>query len=177
MPEFKVKDLLIGLPTDLNKICIANTTACPSPSLVQCPNHTYTTVTCFGCSWITPHCGITPVTCGITPHCGITLVTCGITPHCGITPVTCGHSIPCGGGSQTPCGGSRTPFEQPATLEEIAVLKVQLKQELQNLEEQERQVNEQLKPKTLDEATLIETKLNEALAEIKAIKDQLKKTK
>jgi len=69
---------------------------------------------------------------------------------------------------------TRTPELVP---EEIAPLKEQLKQALELVEQQERAVNEELQPKTLEEVTMLEGKLTEALQHLKAQKVLLQKPK
>jgi len=94
------------------------------------------------------------------------------------------HYAVCDGGSVA-CDGSwdttviqttiiinQTPVLTPV---EIAPLKEQLKAALELVEKQEKAVNEQLQPKTLQEVNLLERKLTEALHEIKAQKAELEK--
>jgi hypothetical protein len=61
------------------------------------------------------------------------------------------------------------------TQQEITPLKEQLKAALELAEKQEAAINEQLQPKTLEDVNLLEGKLTEALAHIKAQKADLEK--
>ncbi|MBZ0167957.1 MAG: hypothetical protein K8F29_00770 [Kofleriaceae bacterium] len=60
-------------------------------------------------------------------------------------------------------------------MENLAVLKAQLRQQLAAVEEQEKLAHESLRPASLAEAEALEKKLIEALDEIKTIKAGLKK--
>ena len=166
MPTFKIKDLMINLPTGTD-ICIAHTTqtfcriACQS-GLSGCFLHT--TQTCGGCS--------IQFSC-FTHSCGFT--------NCGFVSNTCGFSHGCGGTIN--CGGSIDPtfVNQggviPTTHDEINILREQLKQQMVALDEHEKALNEQLQPSTLEEADALEKSLTEALAEVKVQKEKLKKQK
>ena len=70
---------------------------------------------------------------------------------------------------------TRTPFivggfGQP---EDLMVLKNQLQQALAQVEAQERVQNEMMRPQTLEEATALEEKLEEALEEVQERKEEL----
>ena len=60
-----------------------------------------------------------------------------------------------------------------AHLQELAALKDQLQRALADVEEREQALGEALKPTTLEEVTALETKLEEALQELRARKSEL----
>lgn len=170
MPTFKIKDLMINLASGGAELrCVANTTRCPRLSdltgcgicslLVSCRAPSL----CQDCSAL--------VSC---PVCSA-IVSC---QRCSIvSPV-----VDCLTGSRVGCAdtkicfGSETPLVAE-TPEEIEVLRGQLKEQLELLDQREKLLNDQLLPQTLEDAELVEKKLTESLAEIKKIKEGLKKKK
>jgi hypothetical protein len=64
---------------------------------------------------------------------------------------------------------------QSLTLENLAVLKAELQQQLAQVEKREKEVQQSLTPASLEEAEALEKKLIEALDEVKAIKAGFKK--
>jgi len=100
-----------------------------------------------------------------TPPCSAGCSDCTICSACtGCTPHAC-------------TGGTLPPRQQPLTLEGLAVLKAQLRQQLVAVEQQEKAAHESLAPASLEEAEALEKKLVEALDEIKTIKATFKKKK
>jgi len=67
------------------------------------------------------------------------------------------------------------PPEMPGvpTIEDLGILKQQLRKALEQVEVHERVLEESLKPKTLEEVEQLEVKLKEALAELHARKTEL----
>jgi len=59
------------------------------------------------------------------------------------------------------------------TIEDLGILKQQLRKALEQVEVHERVLEESLKPKTLEEVEQLEVKLKEALAELHARKTEL----
>lgn len=59
--------------------------------------------------------------------------------------------------------------------EALATLRAQLTQALANLDEQQKVADQALQPKSVGDAELLEKKLEEALAEVRALKEQLRK--
>ncbi len=148
MPTFKVKDLMVNI----GQACILHTTitgcvANTTQTFCRIGCHSYISVTCAGCSVV--------ISCPYhTCHLPTFIPTPTITPT--ITPTT-----------------PQLPIEQL----DIEVLREQLKAQLVALDEQEAAINEELRPKTLEDLVAVETKLNEALADVKVQKNQLQKKK
>jgi hypothetical protein len=69
----------------------------------------------------------------------------------------------CPGPSVEPCG---TSFDPPFA-EDLGVLKAQLRQALEQVEEQEKAMAEALAPQTVEDVDMLETKLQEALEALK----------
>lgn len=119
--------------------------------------------------------------CTATVWCGCSKTPPWPTCHCSLT-VFCGWS-------QTPGWQDvdeafrcmRTPPQltlatDPATAaKQLAMLKTQLEQSLAEIEEQERRLEEQLQPKTLEEVEALQVKLREAMHELEHRKSELKK--
>lgn len=160
--RFKVKDLMIDVAgataakpafpcvTGTIRCCVLTCTHLPTPCLCT---HLHTP--CF-CTHILSQC--LPCT-----HHGHSWIACEVgTAPCGVsfeptTPII-----------------ERTPV---LVQEEISPLKEQLKAALELVERQEAAINEELRPKTLEEVANLETKLTEALEQIKAQKAELSKKK
>jgi hypothetical protein len=62
-----------------------------------------------------------------------------------------------------------------AAAKQFAVIKAQLRQALEEIENQEKAAGEDLQPRTVAEVELLEEKLNEALGELKQRKQKLQK--
>lgn len=68
------------------------------------------------------------------------------------------------------------PVTDPVvTAEQLAILKAELQKELALVEQQEKLVEESLRPKDLAEIEVLEAKLHEALKELERLKSELKK--
>lgn len=171
MARFKVKDLMIQLPE-------AEGGGVP---VLQCKAYGY---------------GYGPSLCGdpsvilTTPHLCHWGITCPTWTCIGWTPcptwtcigwTPCGPVTPCG--PMTPYGITETPYQtidptpvvnpaagQPADLD---ALRAQLRQALDQVEEQARVRDEQLAPKTAEEIDQLEQRLTAALEELKARKARL----
>jgi acyl-CoA thioesterase len=83
----------------------------------------------------------------------------------------CGPITPCPGVS----GILPEQGEGVATPENLATLKAQLQQALAQVEAQERVMEEGQKPQTVEETEVLEQKLAEALEELRAHKDELRR--
>lgn len=188
---FKIKDLMIKIIPEEGKMAEGQLAGCGDCTncTVKCTACTDTPGCRGGCSdWFTckggsqvtaAGCGLTcaPNTCRVCTFvctdecsaCSQQVLTCKCTdsPTCRVG--TCGY------GSCNRTYGVEAG--QPLTLENLAVLKAQLRQQLAAIEEQEKLAHESLKPATLEEAEALEKKLVEALDEIKAITADLKKKK
>jgi hypothetical protein len=79
----------------------------------------------------------------------------------------------CGGDWPTRCHPAVTRFGGFGQPEDLAVLKAQLRQALAQVEAQERVQSEMMRPQTLDEASALEEKLEAALEEVQARKEEL----
>ena len=95
-------------------------------------------------------------------------------------PVACeAGTVGCGASwdPTTPVFQTETIIQQTPVLqqEEIAPLKEQLKAALELVEKQEAAINEQLQPKTLEDVNLLESKLTEALGELRVQKAALER--
>jgi hypothetical protein len=86
----------------------------------------------------------------------------------------CASHICSGGISPIYSPGCEIPDPGPI---DLASLKEQLQQTLTQIEEQERLDAQALSPQTVDEAEQLEKKMTEALAEIKRVKEDLRKKK
>jgi hypothetical protein len=114
---------------------------------------------------------------GCTGPCSV-----GCTPAASLTQQTCQGCIPFLGTPifETPFLGTPV-FATPATfgiagqLQELTLLKAQLKRALQQIDAQERSAQAQMEPKSLEEVEILETKLSEALDEVRARKAELEK--
>ncbi len=71
------------------------------------------------------------------------------------------------------CPGSHTRI--PISIDELAVLKVQLQQALAQVEAQEEAMNAMMRPQTVAEAQALEEKMVKALEELKHQKEELQK--
>lgn len=172
MPSFKVRDLMInvlpeGNPVPLGggfcpigTICAALTNCGP---LSWCgPGNTF-------CNWKTCH-WITPFHCQPCTFAFTVTITTTFPTGCG--PVTCGITeltvTDPGTIVINPAIGMQGP-------EALATLRAQLTQALANLDEQQKVADQALQPKSVGDAELLEKKLEEALAEVRALKEQLRK--
>jgi len=133
---------------------------------------------------VLPEEGVLRADCCQVRTAGFTLV---LNPPCG--PCTWGETcVPC---SFNPCTGGVTPLGpgcHPAVSritkdhvvlprgspEELAILRDELRQALAQVEAQERVQSEAMRPQTLDEATALEEKLEGALEEVRARKEELR---
>lgn len=187
---FKIKDLMIKIIPEEGKMaaeqpvgcgdfmtcggctnCTGDCTACTNTR--QCLGGCSDLYTCKGGSRAMAGCGLTcaPNTCRVCTvvctdecsACSQQVLTCKCTdsPTCRVG--TCGY-----GSCQRTYGVAEA--QQQLTLENLAVLKAQLRQQLAAVEEQEKLAHESLRPASLAEAEALEKKLIEALDEIKTIK-------
>jgi hypothetical protein len=62
-------------------------------------------------------------------------------------------------------------------VEQLAIMKTQLKQELANIEHQEKALEAQLRPKSAEEVEQLEARLRDALKELAKLKTELKRKK
>jgi hypothetical protein len=178
MKTFKIKDLVVSVGDNLmpniptqtfcpgGSVCHGGT-ICPGGSIgcfgntpIFCPAHS----ACFGHTGCIGH---TFVTCGVFSNpCGISIHTCGVTFH------TCGHSFGCGG-TIVGCGGTIVAGggETIRQFEHLSVDELEaLKGELTNLQ---KDVASRLQPQSMEDLVTLETKLNEALTEIKIQKGKI----
>jgi hypothetical protein len=110
--------------------------------------------------------------CAIPSPCGV-LSPCGhFSPNpCGSLPSQCGPISP-------GCGFSVIPEGDPlGSLQQLAVLKEQLRQGLKQVEEAEKALTEAVKPQSLDQIADLEKRMASALEELKARRDELSKKK
>lgn len=102
----------------------------------------------YTCHWLTPR--------GCWPF---------ITDYCGpLTPDPCGPI--------SPVVGDPGDVIQP---QDLTALKQQLRQALENIEQQERIMEEQAQPQTMEEIDQLENRLNQALEELQARREELKR--
>ena len=145
---FKVKDLMIDL------------SAQKAPQLPLCR---------IGCTRVISYCLFTcsgDPTVNTCRYFESTIVTC----RYGITNITCiGGSC---GFSEDTIDTIDTIYEDPT---QVSALKEKLKSALEKVEAHEKTVAENLKPQTVADVEMLETKLNEALAELKSRKTELQK--
>ena|ERR1700676_3133830 len=185
---FKIKDLMIKVIPELEDAEKQNggcycTNGCTQACSQACSNG----VTCRVCTDWT---GTLSYLCAM----GQAAKFCICSDQCSAcTPnyFTCGEctaacSSPCthGGCSQpATCGAFHTDYpiygvaaaRPQRSLENLAALKSQLKQQLGKIEEEEKRVEASLAPASLAEAELLEKKLEEALEEVRGLKERLKK--
>lgn len=153
---FRVKDILID---------VVQPAPCPQHTLVFC--HLFCTRIPSLC-----HIGCTVITC----HWHHSIIPCGIQcsfqwSGCGFHTLQCpGGTLPCGGGTIA-CPGS---VVDPGVLDP-GVIRERMKAELAAAQAQEEAMAEAMRPQTIEQVELLETKLNEALAELKRRRDELKK--
>src|ERR1039457_2802521 len=148
---FKFKDLVINvLPAQDPAKLVCN------PTIRQCLQPS---CACLSRQFLS---GITA--CGTTP--------CWCLSH-GLTPSPCASRI-CS--NISPVYSPWCQVEDPSPID-LASLKEQLQQTLTQIEEQERLDAQALSPQTVDEAEQLEKKLNDALGELKTIKEDLRKKK
>ena len=150
---FRFKNLVINiLPKEAERVAQQQIELCRYPSFCRYP--TYCRYPSF-CRYYSP--------CGYLSPCG------GFSP--------CGISFDCPGGSmpveQTPELTAQIP--KVTQIEELAVLKDDLKHALAEVEKQEKILAEAERPQTLEEAEKVEKELKDALKEVEAAKAQLKK--
>ena len=151
MKYFKFKDLVINvLPAQDPAKLVCN------PTIRQCLQPS---CACLLRQFLS---GITA--CGTTP--------CWCLSH-GLTPCPCASRI-CS--NISPVYSPWCQVEDPGPID-LASLKEQLQQTLTQIEEQERLDAQALSPQTVDEAEQLEKKLNDALGELKTIKEDLRKKK
>ena len=182
MKYFKFKDLVINVlpeqdpakPADaqLNiQACAFQSCACVTRSPV------------VSCGPV-PSCGLTPCAhcasrvCTYIPSCVCASGICSYNPTCvcASNPPTC----PCVSricSAYTPIYSPMCQTFDPGDPIDLVTLKEQLKQAVAQLEEQERAAEEALKPQTVAEVEQFEQKLNDALGELKNIKEDLRKRK
>jgi hypothetical protein len=188
MRRFKVKDLMINvMPEGGPQEAVPGVAGCGiNISIVGCGN-----------SCVLPSCPAVSV-CGLTlGGCGGGLTLCAGATYCigrsrigGCDPDVTGCvgecSIqPCSANMCTGhCSDGCSPvasltvqgcvrFGAADQLEELALLKAQLTRTLQQIEAQHRTVQAQMEPQTLEEVETLETKLSEALDEVRARKAEL----
>jgi len=178
---FKVKDLMINvLPAAGEALpCIQGTLPCAQGPIFcthvtvcgLCTNHT---CGCTRCTVILS-CGCTALTCGCSRctaflSCGCTVISrfgCSVLSAC--TP--CGSAI-----SQITPPGPGIPGPGPeSSFETLTALKAQLKQQLAEVESQQKAVEESLRPQTVAEVDELQSKLEAAIEELKARRAELTK--
>lgn len=169
--------------------CITLTGHCGalcSLQLTHCPGCTLIPITHCLCTYRPTVCPFAtcPVysaciggTCPLHSACpGHSIVCPGRTLVCPAQTIVCpGGSIVCPGGSIA-CGGSLTPeLTGRVGLQELAVLKQQLQEQLKAVEQQERAMAEASRPATLEEAESLEKQLTQQLEELRAHKASLQR--
>lgn len=110
--------------------------------------------------------------CALVSHCiAVTFVDCGLTVG-RLTPLGCDCSrCTFDSGATCPSVSCRSPARQ---LDFLAALKSDLRLSLSRLEAQERALEEELRPRTLADATELEHLLASALEDVRAQKAELK---
>lgn len=149
---FRIKDLLINVLAPSNE-----RGDCDDPSWPEC-----------GCT-ATVWCGCSKTPPWPTCHCTRTV-------FCGCSQAPAWHEYLVAPN----CLGTPTPGRIPATepaiaAKQLAILKTQLKQALAEIEEQEKRLEEELQPKTVEEVEALQVKLREAADELEHRKSELKK--
>jgi hypothetical protein len=175
MKTFKIKDLVVSVGDNLDphNLCAGNTLACPAHTGIACPAHTG-----IGCVAHTGCFGHTPFCVGFTCHgisfnchgCTFVVSICpvhSINPCTGGTIITCGGTIVTCGGTIVATGGIHTKQFEHLNVDEIE----SLKGELTNLQNE---MATRMQPQSKEDLDTLETKLNEALAEIKVQKGKIK---
>ncbi len=176
---YRVKDLMINIigseakgphgGTTPTVFCPNTTNFCPgiSPTLT----HTWTT---------TPFCPTATQGClGISGTTSLWMFCPQASCITGSPTAPTGPNCPQTGPDCTTGPACRTglyPWSDPAAAaEQLAMLKAQLKEALEEVERQEKIANEQAQPQTVAEVDELEAKLTEALAELRKRKSELKK--
>ena len=195
MPMFKVKDLMINVGDTPQALCL-HTTVCGicsvGGSICQCS--VAVTKVCQDCtiaiSQLCANCSI--YISKVCQTCSVlvsqvcrqeTITNCydcsfAVSEICQNQSVCPGGSIVCPGGSGDPW----TPVEQLSPIvdtlnhEGLAALKAQLKVINDKVDAQQAILDKQFAPQTLEDANLLEEKLNAALTEVRAMKGQFKKS-
>ena len=176
---FKVKDLMINvLPAAGEALpCVQGTVVCVQilcTHVSVCGACTNRSV-CTYCT-VVMSCGCSIVSCRF--------VSCGCT-HCTVI-LSCGCSIgSCGCSAVSPCTplaslitapGPGVPGPSPeSSFETLTALKAQLKQQLAEIESQQKAVEESLRPQTVAEVDELQSKLEAAIEELKARRTELTK--
>lgn len=109
--------------------------------------------------------------------CGFCSVGCTFTQCPANTRFCPANTLICPGGTEICPGGSvidDVPRPAPST-EDLAALKEELRQALAEVEAQERVMEESMRPQTLEEADELERKLNAALDDLRAQKEELRR--
>ncbi|MEQ1905971.1 MAG: hypothetical protein ABL888_17410 [Pirellulaceae bacterium] len=191
---FKIKDLMIKVVPQQNETkdcgtCTAWTGGgCDMGTVCPCSDYSYCTVCTDGCSYVSCVTGTNLARHAAAPMgavakgCGTctawtgggcdmgTVCPCSDYSYCTICTDSCSY----------PSCGSLSNYPTPRVAGNsfrgnLSDLKAALQRQLQSVEEQEKEANESLKPRTLADAEMIEKKLQEALEEIRKMKVELGK--
>src|SRR5689334_9893398 len=168
MPMFKVKDLMVHIePTGTQALCLHNT-RCGGCTLY------------ISCGPLTPPIGCHPCSLFALTKCAPDTRWCHgctfeITYCLNGTRVDCHATIPPTWTDPISPVAQLSPVIEQLNPEGLAVLKAQLQETLDKVDAQQVVLNQQLAPQTLEDANLLEEKLNTALTEVRALKTQLKK--
>lgn len=179
MARFRVKDLMIsvvgegggdGFPCELISVCgdvtflcVEDTQGCAFTEACNCSVQTCgvscdLTVQCTPCTQRT--CGCTCSNCtGCSPR-TCTVFSVGCTPRS----VGCGVSLKC-----TPTFDPTRPIGP----DDLATLKGELRAALARVEAEEARLAEQMQPQTLDDVQRLESKLGEALEDLRRRRAEL----